>query len=138
MAYVCWNALTYFKCGRLGHKSTVCHSITLLPSSSSPSHHLPVSSSFFLPSIVSCPPLVSCPPSAMASRILRFLENDLSAKTEEELSTEVIFKAKEVSQGDLLAALKVYFFVRVIIGLLSLLEIIDFLFMLRPNGRIRC
>jgi uncharacterized membrane protein YgcG len=46
---------------------------------------------------------------ASHSRVLHFLENDLSAKTEEELSTRVIFEARGVNQGDLLTTLKVYF-----------------------------
>jgi hypothetical protein len=43
---------------------------------------------------------------ASHSRVLRFLENDLSAKTEEDLSTRVILR---IFQGDLLASLKVCF-----------------------------
>jgi Zinc knuckle len=89
VAAVCRNALTCFKCGRLGHKSEVCRSITLLPSSSSPSKHI---SSTSFPSLVPH----SHSPSAMASRsrVLRFLENDLSAKTKEYLFIGVILKAK--------------------------------------------
>jgi hypothetical protein len=42
-------------------------------------------------------------------RVLHFLENDLLAKTEEDSSTGVILEVRGVTQGDLLAALKVCF-----------------------------
>jgi Zinc knuckle len=106
----CHNALTCFKCGRLGHVSSFCRSITLLPSSSSPSN-LFSSSSHISRSSSTIPLSHNSFHSTMSSRgrVLRFLENDLSIKTEEELSTGVILEARGVTQADLLAALKVYF-----------------------------
>jgi hypothetical protein len=108
VASVCRNTLTCFKYSHLGHKSTVCRSITLIPSSSSPPQNLSDSSFFSLPPTILYPSLVSTFHSVMAShsRVLRFLENDLSAKTEEDLSTRVILG---IFQGDLLASLKVCF-----------------------------
>jgi hypothetical protein len=85
--------LTYFKCGCLSHKSAVCHSITLIPSSFSP----PLLFHLLSPSLLlSRPSLVPNSPSAIASRsrVLRFLENDLSAKTKEDLYTGVILEAR--------------------------------------------
>jgi hypothetical protein len=102
------NALTYFKCGRLGHISSHYRSITFLFSSSP----LFLSSSTVLPPT----PCVSFDLTFLAtslmasrSRVLHFLKNDLSAQTEADLTSKVVLEAKGVQQGDLLTALKFYF-----------------------------
>jgi hypothetical protein len=104
----CRNALTCFKCGRLEHISSHCCSITSLSSSSS----LFLSSSTVLPSTPCVSfDLIFFDTSLMASRnrVLRFLKNDLSAKTETDLASEVVLEVKGVQQGDLLTTLKFYF-----------------------------
>lgn len=103
-ASICRNAVTFFRCGKLGHISRNCHQITLLPQSLYPP----------LLRLVSSPPSDSLHPSVSLtvapSRVLRFVENDLSARLEAEAGRGVIIVANDrVNQNNLLAALRFCF-----------------------------
>lgn len=92
MAAVCRNAITCFRCGKLGHISRNYRQITHLPRTS-PS------------TILSSPPVLPPPPilsslssssvSMAPSRVLCFLENDLFSHLEAEAGRGVILIANE-------------------------------------------